>query len=559
MGVNKLENIKVKINKLNTEIEVPKGIAFYELAERVQKHYDSPIMAARMENSLVELRRKLEKDAIIDFIDLSNIDGIRIYTRGILFILFMSVREVLGKVKLYVHHSLGSGLVCEVVGKNVGKEELEKIESKMRDIVEQDLPFSKETIDKFEAIELFKLDQQMEKSLLFKYRKKSTVNIYKCDNYFNYFYGYMPMSTGCLKHFELLPYGEYFILNLPTPSSPNKVPAFVDQPKLASIFMEHEHWGKILNVKTVGELNKIIAKGPDSIAELIKIAEVLHEKKIAYIADKIVNRKGTRLILIAGPSSSGKTTFSKRLMIHLRVHGLRPVQISLDDYFVDREKTPKDENGEYDFESIYALDLELFNQQMTELLAGKEVHLSRFNFKEGRRYFRDETVKIEEDQPIIVEGIHGLNELLTSSIPREKKFKVYVSALTQMNLDDMNRIPTTDVRLLRRIVRDHKFRGHPAQQTIHMWGSVRRGEERNIFPFQEEADVMFNSALVYELAVLKMFAEPLLLEIDNSVPEYSEVKRLLRFIDYFLPITNLEEIPRTSIIREFIGGSSFKY
>lgn len=265
------------------------------------------------------------------------------------------------------------------------------------------------------------------------------------------------------------------------------------------------------------------------------------------------------MILIAGPSSSGKTTFSKRLMIHLRVHGLRPIQISLDDYFVDREKTPKDENGEYDFESIYALDLELFNQQMTDLLAGKEVHLSRFNFKEGRRYFRDDTVKIEEDQPIIVEGIHGLNELLTSSIPREQKFKIYVSALTQMNLDDMNRIPTTDVRLLRRIVRDHKFRGHTAQQTIHMWDSVRRGEERNIFPFQEEADVMFNSALVYELAILKMFAEPLLLEIDNSVPAYSEAKRLLRFIDYFLPITNLEEIPRTSIIREFIGGSSFKY
>nr|WP_235598523.1 nucleoside kinase [Kosmotoga arenicorallina] len=370
----------------------------------------------------------------------------------------------------------------------------------------------------------------------------------------------MPVSTGNLKWFKLLPYKKkYFILNLPTNSSPSKVPEFSDRPKLANVFMEHENWGKILGVKTVGELNSIIASGDDETAELIRIAEALHEKKIANIADEIGKRKKTRLILIAGPSSSGKTTFSKRLMLHLKVLGFRPIQISLDDYFVDREKTPKDEDGNYDFESINALNLELFNEQMNQLMEGKEVHLASFDFRKGKSGFRKNSIKIDEDQPIIVEGIHGLNEQLSKDVPPEKKFKIYVSALTQMNLDDMNRIPTTDVRLLRRIVRDYRYRGHTALDTIKMWGNVRKGEEKYIFPFQEQADVMFNSALIYELAVLKMFAEPLLLQIDNSRPEFAEAKRLLRFIDYFLPVTAMEEIPRTSILREFIGGSTFRY
>ncbi|AKI97623.1 nucleoside kinase [Kosmotoga pacifica] len=554
-----MKPIRVKVKNLNREDFFPRGTSLAEIAKFYQEEFTSPIMAARMNNAMAELIKRVNEDVEIEFVDLRDTDGLRIYTRGILFILFMAVRQLYGKVKLYVHHSLGSGLVCEVSGiKEVI--DLKAIEEEMKKIVEKDLPFIKETINKFEAIKLFSEDNQREKAILFKYRKKSTVNIYRCGEYFNYYYGYMPPSTGNLKWFELFPYKQkYFILNLPTTHSPTKVPEFSDRPKLASVFMEHENWGKILGVKTVGELNSIIASGDAEIAELIRIAEALHEKKIANIADMISRRKGTRLILIAGPSSSGKTTFSKRLMLHLKVLGYRPIQISLDDYFVDREKTPRDENGNYDFESIHALDLELFNQQMNQLMEGKEVYLSSFNFKTGKRGFRETPTKIDEDQPIIVEGIHGLNELLSSSITSEKKFKIYVSALTQMNLDDMNRIPTTDVRLLRRIVRDYRYRGHSALDTIRMWESVRNGEEKYIFPYQEQADVMFNSALIYELAVLKMFAEPLLLQIDNTKPEFSEAKRLLRFIDYFLPVTAMEEIPKTSILREFIGGSTFRY
>ncbi|HHF08592.1 MAG: nucleoside kinase [Thermotogae bacterium] len=555
-----MKQIKVKVKKLNEEEFFPEGITLAEIAKFYRDRFVSPIMAARLNNSVAELIKKIYQDVEIEFVDLRDRDGLRIYTRGILFVLFMAVRQLYGKVKLYVHHSLGSGLVCEVPDLKKGNLDLGAIESEMQKIIELNLPFIKETINKFDAIKLFLEDNQREKAILFKYRKKSTVNIYRCGEYFNYYYGYMPTSTGDLRWFKLLPYkNRYFILNLPTNSSPTEVPDFLDRPKLANVFMEHENWGRILGVKTVGELNSIIASGDSETAELIRIAEALHEKKIANIADEIAKREGTRLILIAGPSSSGKTTFSKRLMLHLKVLGFRPIQISLDDYFVDREKTPKDENGNYDFESIEALNLELFNEQMNQLMEGKEVHLASFNFKTGKGGFRSTPTKINEDQPIIVEGIHGLNEQLSRGVPSQKKFKIYVSALTQMNLDDMNRIPTTDVRLLRRIVRDYRYRGHSALDTIKMWGNVRNGEEKYIFPFQEQADVMFNSALVYELAVLKMFAEPLLLQIDNSEPEFAEAKRLLRFIDYFLPITAMEEIPRTSLLREFIGGSTFRY
>lgn len=549
----------LRIKGIEESISVSEGMTFQDLACRFQERYGSPIMAAKSGNSLLELCRPIADEKEIELVDLSSLDGIRIYTRGAIFILFMAVRELLGKVSLDVHHSRGSGLICEIEGFATDHELLGRIQKKMREIVEENVPFIKDTIGKFEAIRLFMEDGQIDKALLFKYRKKSTVNIYRCKGYLNYFYGYMPFSTGSVNNFSLIPYGSYFVLNLPSPSEPNTLPDFVDQPKISSIFLEHERWGGILGVKTIGELNGIISKGYKETREMINIAEALHEKKIAGIADQIASRESARVILVAGPSSSGKTTFSKRLMLQLKVLGMNPIQISLDDYFFDRKDTPRDENGNYDFESIYALNIDLFNRQMGELLEGKEVLLPKFDFLLGKSGFQEKAVSIGHDQPIIVEGIHGLNELLTASIPKERKFKIYVSALTQLNIDNMNRIPTTDVRLLRRIVRDNRFRGHSALDTIRMWSSVRRGEDRYIFPFQEEADAMFNSALAYELAILKSFAEPLLVQIDDSVPEFLEAKRLLRFIDCFLPITNLEDVPRTSIIKEFIGGSVFSY
>nr|WP_239525651.1 nucleoside kinase [Marinitoga litoralis] len=369
----------------------------------------------------------------------------------------------------------------------------------------------------------------------------------------------MPPSTGYTDQFDLIAIDNGFVIIHPTPKSPNRIPEYKHFPKLSYTFNEYKEWLKILEVSTVGELNELISKGPNDVIELIRVSEALHEKKYAQIADDIIKRKNVKLILIAGPSSSGKTTSAKRLSLQLKVNGLKPIPISLDDYFVDREKTPKDENGNYDFESIHALNLDLFNMHLTKLLNGEEVELPKFDFVHGKSLPSGKKIKLEPGQILIVEGIHGLNETLTASIPRDYKYKIYVSALTQMNLDSMNRITTTDTRLIRRIVRDFKFRGHNALATLKMWPSVRRGEERNIFPYQEEADVMFNSNLIYELSVLKIFAEPLLLSVDNCHSEYSEAKRLLKFLDYFLPITELEEIPRTSIIREFIGRSTFKY
>lgn len=554
-----MANKRIFIKDFNEWVSVKKGMTFHDLALLYESHYKTPIVAGKYQNSLLELCRSISSETEVEFVDLRSIDGIRIYTRGVLFILFMAIRELFGNETLNVHHSRGSGLVCEIEGVETGAEILDEIHRKMIGIVKEDLVFQKDTLGKFEAIKLFQEDGQKDKALLFKYRKKSTVNIYRCKGYFNYFYGYMPYSTGYITSFSLLPYGNYFILNLPSIAKSIDLPEFVDQPKISSVFLEHERWGKILNVKTIGEMNEIVSKGRREILEIINVSEALQEKKIALIADEIAASEETRLILVAGPSSSGKTTFSKRLMLQLKVLGMNPVQISLDDYFVDRELTPKDETGSYDFESIYALNIELFNEHINELLEGREVFKPKFDFILGKSSLREKPLRITHEQPIIVEGIHGLNELLTNSISRRRKFKVYVSALTQMNIDNMNRIPTTDVRLIRRIVRDNRFRGHSALQTIKMWASVRRGEDKYIFPFQEEADTMFNSALVYELAVLKSFAEPLLVQISNSEPEYMEAKRLLRFIDYLLPIINLEDIPRTSIIKEFIGNSVFNY
>jgi len=532
---------------------------FIDISKEFEKSTGKRVLYVKFNNDIKELFSKVPKSGNIQFCDITMPDGVRIYRRGLFFVLYIALKEVNPEDKFYVNNTLNDAMYCEFKSGEPSEDYLLLLENKMKEIVQKDIVFEKKTIDKFDAIKMFKEIGEEDKALLFKYRKKSTVNIYYAGKYFNYFYGYLPYSTGYVNKFKLKKVEKGFVIIHPTNLFPEDVPDYTYSPKLFVTFEEYKNWLDIMEIKTVGELNSIISKGAERVREIIRVAEVLHEKKYAQIADEIVNRKNIRLITIAGPSSSGKTTSAKRIALHLKVHGLRPVPISLDDFFLEREKTPRDENGNYDFESINALDLELFNNTMVDLIKGKEVTLPKFDFKTGKRFWRDETLKIKENQPIIIEGIHGLNELLTASISKEQKFKIYVSSLTQMNLDSMDRIPTTDTRLIRRLVRDYYFRGYSAEDTLKIWPSVVKGEHKNIFPFQDEADIMFNSHLVYELSVLKLFAEPLLLPIDNSHPEYSETKRLLRFLDYFLPITELDEIPKTSIIREFIGKSAFRY
>lgn len=406
-----------------------------------------------------------------------------------------------------------------------------------------------------EAESLFESTGRMDRYRAIEHRNKELVTIYNCGGMDDYFYGYMAPDTGYIKVFGLKYYQGGLIIRFPDKSSPGTLPEFIEQEKLFNIYLEFKRWGRILEIENVGALNTLVKEG--RAVEIVRISEALHEKKIASIADMIVesgHRK--KIILISGPSSSGKTTFAQRLSIQLRVNGLKPVTISLDDYFVNRKETPRDEKGEYDYEALEAIDVKLFNRQLNDLIRGKEVELPVFNFNTGAREPSGRKLQIDDDHVLIIEGIHGLNEKLTPEIPRENKFKIYVSALTSMNIDDHNRIPTTDNRIIRRLVRDHQFRGSSTVSTIKRWPSVRRGEEMNIFPFQESADVMFNSALMYELGVLKTYAEPLLMEIDNSTVEYSEARRLIEFLSYFLPI-DPKDVPANSIIREFIGGSCF--
>ncbi|MCT4562957.1 MAG: nucleoside kinase [Maledivibacter sp.] len=547
---------KIEITlKGGTTLEFEKGISLEEIKDKVQEEYDTSIVAAKVNNNLRELKYSLNEDAEIEFVDLSTSIGHRIYQRSLSFVFIRAAMELLTGCKVSVEHSLSKGLYCEIDYKElINEDHVKAIENRMREIIRQDEPFIKKSIPKEKAKEIFKQFGMDAKEKLLKYREKDSINIYSCGWLRNYFYGYMVPSTGYLKEFSLKFYMPGLIIQFPTKEQPDSIPEFVEQPKLAAVFHESEKWGNILNVGYVANLNETIDE--DKIPELIRVAEALHEKKIAQIADKIT-KKNKRLVLIAGPSSSGKTTFAQRLLIQLKVNGLNPITLSTDDYFVDRELTPRDEEGNYDFESLDAVDVELFNDDLTKLIQGHEIQIPTFNFLTGRREYKGKKLKIHKDQPIIIEGIHGLNEKLTQDIPHDKKFKIYISALTQLNIDNHNRIPTTDSRLIRRIVRDSKYRGHSALTTLRIWKSVRRGEERNIFPFQEEADIMFNSALVYELAVLKKYAEPLLREIDDKESEYAEAKRLLKFLSYFKSIDDDKYILQTSIIKEFTGGSCF--
>jgi uridine kinase len=513
-------------------------------------------MAARVNNDIRELFKTLKQDATVRFIDMTMEDGARIYQRGLVFILYAAARDLFPDRRLRVLHSLGQGLFCDFRETRVTDDEVIQIKQRMHELIDQDLEYRKQELYKWDALQLLENLGMHDKAELLRYRSKSTVNIYYLGKHPNYFYGFMPHSTGDTPLFDLIPYRTGMVVVFPGITSPNVLPDYMPQTKLADIFDEAEEWGRIIGVETAGDLNDIVASGRTR--ELIMVSEMLHEKKIAQLADR-VTASGAHLVLIAGPSSSGKTTFSKRLALQLRVNGFDPHPISLDDYFVDRDKTPRGADGQPDFECLESLNTGRFNDDLNRILAGETVTRPKYSFKAGISSDAGDTIVPNSRTILVVEGIHGLNPLLTSQVPDTAKYRIYVSALTFLNLDADNRIPTTDVRILRRMVRDYNFRGYSALQTLQIWHSVRMGEERHVFPFQENADAMFNSSLVYELAFLKNYATQLLLQIDNTVPEYSEARRLIRFLDYFLPVMDIDVIPSTSIIREFIGNSYFNY
>lgn len=547
-----MENINIKIN--NKNYEYPKNVTLDIIAKDLSNEYKGIVTIGKIKNKLKDLNSTLDKECDLELIDTTQPDGMRVYMRTLSLIFIKSCEEIFNGCKVTIEHSLSNGLYCEIKNnKNeVTEEDLEKINAKVKSIIESDLKIEKIVTNKEEAIKILKNNNKNAKAELLKYKEYEDVKLYKCGGYINHFYGHMLPSTSHVKTFDIKKWQSGVVILGPSKENKNEPQNFVAQPKLSNIYKESEVWSELIGIDKVASLNEAIES--KKYGEIISIVEALHEKKISQIAD-IIKENNKRVILIAAPSSSGKTSFAHRLSIQLKVNNLHPVPISLDDYFVDREDTPLDEFGNYDFESIYAIDLELFNSDLEKLLKGEEIKLPKFNFKTGKREFSGKTLKIEKDQPIILEGIHALNPMLTQSIDDKDKFKIYISVLTQINLDNHNRIPTTDLRLIRRIVRDYNFRGYSAEKTILNWWSVRRGEDKNIFPYQEEADIMFNSACLYELAVLKKYAKPLLEQIEDDNEAFIESNRILKFLQYFVELDDELDIPPTSIIREFIGGS----
>ena len=538
--------------------DYPSGTVYRDLAMEYQKEYAHDIVLVNVNGKLQELHKKLKQNSEITFVTTADSAGNSSYRRSVTQLMLKAVYDTAepGAVeKVSVLFSLSKGYYCKIAGNvKVDEEFLSRVRERMDELVRQDIPIRKRSVHTDDAVSLFKEHRMYDKEKLFRYRRVSKVNIYSISEFEDYYYGYMVPSTGYLKYYDLKGYDEGFVLCLPERKEPEKIPAFEPQHKLFSVLNESKKWGEHLALATVGDLNDTIARG--ELNQMILVQEALQEKKLAEIAHTIAQNPDKRIIMIAGPSSSGKTTFSHRLSVQLKAHGLKPHPIALDNYFIDRDKCPLDEYGKPDFEGLAALDVELFNRNMTALLRGESVELPFYNFKTGKQEYKGNVMRLGKGDILVLEGIHGLNDALSYTLPKESKFKIYISALTQLNIDEHNRIPSTDGRLLRRMVRDARTRNITAKGTLSMWESVRRGEERNIFPYQEQADVMFNSALIYELAVLKQFAEPILFGIGKDEPEYPEAKRLLKFLDYFLGIPT-DDVPKNSILREFIGGSCF--
>ena len=553
--------LQIYCKNINKSKCFPIGITLLDIYSGFGLNMPYGPVSAKVNNKVESLTFRVYNNKDVEFLDLCNSSGMRTYVRSLFFVLYKAVEDLYPNGNIVLEHPVSKGYYCQLkLDRSIGLDDVQRIKQRMKEIIAEDLPFERFEKHTDEVVELFHQKGMNDKVRLLETSGNLYSYYYTLGDTIDYYYGSLLPSTGYLHLFDLVKYYDGLLLQVPNRSNPNKLEEMPKQEKMLEVLKEHRQWNQILGIGTVGDFNKACNAGYAT--ELINVSEALQEKRISQIADEIYHRgqKGhpVKLILISGPSSSGKTTFSKRLSVQLMANGLKPYPVSLDDYFVNRVDTPKDENGNYDYESLYALDLDFFNQQLQALLNGEEVELPRFNFNTGMREMSGNRLKVDDNMILILEGIHALNPELTPHIPAENKFKIYVSALTTILLDNHNYIPTTDNRLLRRIIRDYKYRGYSAEETISRWPSVRAGEEKWIFPYQENADVMFNSALLFELAIIKDYAEPILRKVPNNRPEYSEAYRLRKFLEYFIPLQD-KELPPTSVLREFLGGSSFRY
>lgn len=544
------------VYKGDTKVEMGEHKKIVDIFKNEIENSKEEIIACKCNNKVRSLNYEPEEGEKVEFLDISTAEGMRIYVRGLLLIMSKAFNKLYPDALLTVNYQLSNATFCQIDNMKTTEEMIKNVSDEMKKIIDANYDINKVVMTKEEAKKFYDKEQTIRGKLQLDNKDKDTVSLYFCEDYYNYFYGVMPISTGYTKIFDLKVYNNGFLIRYPSRKNPNKLEEYKENKKLLNTLQEYEDIHRVLGINTIYKLNKEILNGNEK--ELILLAEALHEKKISDIADKIVNKNDVKVVLIAGPSSSGKTTFAKRLGLQLRLNGLKPVTISVDNYFVERTETPLDENGNYNFECLEAIDLKLFNHDLIELLKGNEILMPTFNFKTGHKEYTGETMKLGKDEILVIEGIHCLNDELTSAIPRENKYKIYISNLTVLNIDYFNRISTTDSRLIRRIVRDYKFRSYNAIHTLQIWNSVNRGEEQYIYPFQEEADSMFNTSLIYEFCVLKKFAVPLLESINSSYAEYSEARRLLEFLKYFETI-DIENVPKNSLLREFIGDSIFEY
>lgn len=548
--------VTIKINGKERFFE--DGVQYELIAEQYQNECTSQIALVEIDGKIQELMKRVSRDCELKFITYEDDIGHKTYVRSAIMLMMKAIKDVVGMetaINTKVAFTIGAGYYCGFRnGIKMDAATIEKVKERMGELADMDLLVTKKAYPADDAVALFRELGMKDKVSLFRYRRSSNINVYCLGDYYDYYYGYMLPSTGYIKYFDLFPYEEGMILLLPDKADPEKLPEFVPKKKLFQTLMVTSEWSREMGIDTVGDLNDKICQG--NISDMILVQEALQERRIGEIARDIARREGVKFVMIAGPSSSGKTSFSHRLSIQLRTYGLKPHPIGLDNYYLNHDQTPLDDEGKPDYECLEALDVEQFNKDMSNLLQGKSVELPTFNFKTGKREYRGKVTTLGPDDILVIEGIHGLNEKMSYTLPAESKYKIYISALTCLNIDEHNRIPTTDGRLLRRMVRDARTRGTSADRTIAMWPSVRRGEEKYIFPFQEEADAMFNSAMTYELAVIKQYAEPLLFNIKRGDPEYHEAKRLLKFLEYFLGVSS-EELPNNSLCREFVGGSCF--
>jgi phosphoribulokinase/uridine kinase len=546
----------MKITYKGKELEVQEPIKIEELLKKEIDNSKYKVVGCIFNNEYQNLEYEIKNDGKVDLIDTFSKEGMKIYVRTLVYIMGKAFEKIYPSEKLTVEYQLGNAMFCTIDNMKITEEFIEKMTEEIKKIISEDLKIKKVIMTREEAKEFYEKTNASKGRLQYDLTDNEEIYMYYCEDYYNYCYGTMANRTGVLENFEIIKYYDGFLLRYPTTKNPTEIPEFKPTKKLSWALEEYERIHKILETNTVYKLNKAINSG--RIKDVIMLAEALHEKKIANIADDIAKRKNVKMVLIAGPSSSGKTTFAQRLGIQLRLNGIKPVTISVDNYFVERSDTPKDENGEYDFESIEAIDLKLFNEHLVKLLNGEEIEMPRFDFHEGTKKYKGDMLKLNSDEILVIEGIHCLNDKLTSQISKDEKYKVYISALTVLNMDRYNRISTTDTRLVRRIVRDYQFRGYSAKHTLDTWASVNRGEEKNIFPYQEDANKIFNTSLIYELSALKDIAKPLLEEITQDEKEYAEAQRLLNILKYFESIPN-EEVPTNSLLKEFLGGGNFKY